>query len=72
MNINYRRDTLYVILEENLNEESVNTVENRVDNIMDTFNIENLVINARKMSPVHFRQFEENFRSRHENKVVIK
>lgn len=72
MNIIYKGDTLYVFLEENLNRRVVSTLENRVDNIMDAYNIENLVINTKNKLPRHSHRFEEKLNSRYDSKVVIK
>ena len=71
MDIIYKKDTLYVYLDEKVDQEVVDTLESRVDNIMDTYNIENLVINTRSRSR-HLHEFETKYNSRHQSKVIIK
>lgn len=72
MDIIYKKDTLYVYIDEAINEELVDTLESRVDHIMGTYNIENLVINAKDRNSLHFHEFETKYNSRHKSKVVIK
>lgn len=75
MDIIYRKDTLYVYLKEEIDEEKIRTLESRVDNIMGTYNIENLVISTNENieeADVHLHEFESKFNSRHRKKVIIK
>ena len=75
MDIIYRKDTLYVYLREIPDEDIIKTLESRVDNIMGTYNIENLVISTGEQSDesdVHLHEFESKFNSRHRKKVIIK
>ncbi len=75
MDIIYRKDTLYVYLKEIPDEEIIKTLESRVDNIMVTYNIENLVIATSEQSDesdIHLHEFESKFNRRHRKKVIIK
>ena len=75
MDIIYRKDTLYVYLRELPNEKNIETLESIVDNIMGTYNIENLVIatdESNEESDVHLNKFESKFNSRHRKKVIVK
>lgn len=75
MDIIYRKDTLYVYLRETPDAEMIKTLESRVDNIMGTYNIENLVIATNEPEEkidIHLHEFENKFNSRHSKKVIIK
>lgn len=72
MDIIYKKDTLYVYLDERLNEDVMRTLESRVNNIMGTYNIENLVINTKEKSTEHLHEFESKYNSKHRSKVIIK
>jgi hypothetical protein len=72
MDIIYRKDTLYVYLDESLDSDIVRTMESRVNNIMSTYNIENLVINTNDSPDSHLLDFQTKYNSSHKSKVVIK
>ena len=44
MNIIYRKNTLYVYIRENIDDNLISKVEDRVNNIMGIYNIDNLII----------------------------
>ena len=71
MNIVYRKNTLYVYLYEEIDSNLVDTIENRVNNIMGTYDIENLVIKTNGQYGTHFLEFENRYNSRHKSKVII-
>lgn len=71
MNIIYRKNTLYVYLKEEIDPLLVETLEDRVNNIMGTYDIENLVIKTNGQQSAHFHEFESRYNSRHKSKVII-
>lgn len=72
MNIIYRKNTLYVYMRENITESLVNQMEDRVNNIMGTYDIDNLVINTNGAGLDHFHDFESRYNSSHRSRVIIK
>lgn len=72
MDIAYNKDTLYVYLDEDLDKEAMDSLETKIDRIMDTYEIERLVVETRKENSEHIHEFEWNYNKRHKNKVVIK
>lgn len=75
MDIIYRKDTLYVYLKEDIDSEKMRILESRVNNIMGTYNIENLVIatdDVNDDADIHLHEFERNFNRSHRKKVIIK
>lgn len=71
MNIIYRKNTLYVYLQEEINSHVVDTLEDRVNNIMGSYDIENLVIKTNGKHGAHFHEFESRYNSKHKSKVII-
>lgn len=72
MDIEYRKDTLYVHLNENIDKDKIESLETKVDNIMKTYDIGNLVINTRGKGREHLHEFEWKYNSRHRTNVIIK
>lgn len=72
MDIIYKKDTLYVYLDEEVDEQGMSALEDKVDGIMSTYNIENLVIDTHRTNQAHLRRFESSYNSRHRSRVVIK
>ncbi len=72
MDIIYKKDTLYVYLDDSDDSEAVGTLEDKVDHIMSTYNIDNLVINTKDDSREDIQEFESKFNSKHRSKVIIK
>lgn len=71
MNIIYRKNTLYVYLQEEIDSYLVDTLEDRVNNIMGSYDIENLVIKTNGKHGGHFHEFESRYNSKHKSKVII-
>jgi hypothetical protein len=72
MNIIYRKNTLYVYVNEEVNDELIDSMENRVNNILGCYDIDNLVINTGGESRDHFNDFESRYNQNHKYKVIIK
>lgn len=72
MNIFYKKDTLYVTLDELVDREVIDTVESRVNAIMSSYNIPNLVIDTNGQNVEHFKEFEQRYNHGHSSKVIIK
>lgn len=72
MNIVYKKKTLYVYLKEDIDEPLASKIEDRVNNIMGLYSIENLVINASPHRIDGLKDFEARFNASHKNKMVIK
>ncbi len=68
MDIEYKKQTLYVYLNEDVD---VERMQNKVENIMDTYEINNLVIHT-KGEKKHLHEFEWNYNTKHKTKVIIK
>jgi len=47
-------------------------METRVNDIMDRYDIDNLVIESREKSYKHFHEFEKRHNSKYRSKVIIK
>ena len=71
MNIIYRKNTLYVYLQEKVDSDLVNIIEDRVNNIMGSYDIDNLVIKTNGQTGEHFNEFKTRYNSRHKSKVII-
>lgn len=72
MNIVYKRKTLYVYLKEDIDEALASKIEDRVNDIMGLYSIENLVINVSANGVENLKGFETRFNTSHKNKMVIK
>lgn len=72
MNIFYKKDTLYVTLDELVDREVIDTVESRVNAIMSSYNIPNLVIDTNGQNTDHFKEFEQRYNHKHNSRVIIK
>lgn len=72
MDIIYRKDTLYVYIDEVVDEHVVRKLERNVENIMETYNINNLVVDTNNQSRIHFHGFESRYNSKHKPKMIIK
>lgn len=70
MNIIYKKDTLYVYLKEKIDNDVIETLNDRVSYIMGTFNIDNLIINTEKKSYKHCHELENEIKTRR-SKVEI-
>jgi hypothetical protein len=68
MDIIYRKDTLFVNLEKS---DNMDTMEKRVNSIMDVYKIENLVVNTNG-NDFYLDNFEKNYNKSHKSKVFIK
>ena len=72
MDLVYKKDTLYVYLDEELDEDVVNSLEHRVDSIMGLYDIDNLVINSKDKNIDMFSNFEKRYNKKHKSKMIIK
>lgn len=71
VNIVYKRKTLYVYLKEDIDEAIAEKIEDRVNNIMGLYSIDNLVIMASN-GKEHLKNFEARFNASHKSKMIIK
>ena len=72
MNIIYRKNTLYVYVKEGIDEHLVSSMEDKVNNIKGTYDIDNLVISTGGRTGTHFHEFESRYNQSHKSKVIIK
>ena len=72
MNIIYRKNTLYVYLPENIDNPLLNRMEDRINNIMGTYNIDKLEIRTTEDNHSHLRDFESRYNRTHDSSIVIK
>jgi len=72
MNIIYRKNTLYVYLNENIDAPLAHKVEDRINNIMGTYSIDNLVIRTNGQNAGALRDFEFRYNSTHSTRMTIK
>ncbi len=72
MNIIYRKNTLYVYMNENIDKHNLSTMEERINHIMGTYDIDNLVINTYGNDIEGLYEFENRYNSRHKSRVIIK
>ncbi len=70
MNILYKKDKLYVYLD------SIDKVDEslakRISDIMDYYQIEDLVIDANGLSSEHIHKFARDYNYRHKTNIIIK
>ncbi len=72
MDIIYKKGTLYVYLEEGMNARTLRNLETRVEKIMSTYGIDNLVVDTLGENQEYMELFESRFNRRHKSKVIIK
>ncbi len=72
MDIIYKKGTLYVYLEEDMNARILRNLETRIERIMSAYGIENLVIDTLGENHEYMELFESRFNRRHRTKVIIK
>lgn len=72
MNLVYKKDTLYVYLDEVIDDDVVNSLEQRVNSIMSSYDIDNLVINSKDKNINKFIDFEKRYNQKHKSKMIIK
>lgn len=72
MDLVYKKDTLYVYLDEKLDEEVVNSLEQRVNSIMSAYDIGNLVIDSKDKSLDKLINFEKRYNKKYKSKMIIK
>lgn len=72
MDIIYKKDTLYVYLEEELNFRVLCNLENQIVRIMEDYGINNLVIDTFGENREYMDFFKSRFNRRHNIKVMIK
>lgn len=72
MDIIYKKDTLYVYLEEELNFRVLCNLENQIVRIMEDYGINNLVIDTFGENREYMDFFKSRFNRRHNMKVMIK
>ena len=72
MNLVYKKDTLYVYLDEDLNGDVVNSLEQRVNSIMSSYDIDNLVIDSKDKNITKLVDFEKRYNQKHKSKMIIK
>ena len=72
MNIIYRKNTLYVYVRENIDAPLVSKMEDRINNIMGTYNIDNLVIRTNGQNIEGLKGFEHRYNMAHSHNLIIK
>ncbi len=66
MDIEYKKDTLYVYVNE---KDDIDEMEERVENIMRTYKIDNLVIKPTSSVREHLHDFERSYNMKHRPKL---
>lgn len=72
MDIAYNKDTLYVYLNDEVTEELINEMQEKVEEIMRVYKIEKLIVKAEENERVHLHGFEWDYNLKHRTKVIIK
>ena len=68
MNIIYRKNTLYVYIRENIDDNLISKVEDRVNNIMGIYNIDNLIIRVDGQNITNLKEFGNKYKGIHDLK----
>lgn len=71
MNIIYRKNTLYVYLKGDENNYVIKKMEKKINNIMDTYKIENVVIKTSEDACNNLKEFKSRFNTEHKTSVII-
>ena len=72
MNIIYRKNTLYVYLKENIDGPLVARVEDRINNIIGSYDIDNLVIKTRGQDISALKGLESRYNANHTSHLTIR
>lgn len=72
MNIVYRKNTLYVYLNERIDREVLESMEQKVNNIMRIYDIDNLVIQTCKEDEEYLNNFVSRYNRLHKSNVIVK
>lgn len=72
MDIFYRKDTLYVHLYEDMDEDDVLFLEKRIEDIMERYEIEKLVVNSCEGECKHLDSFARRYNQKHRVKMILK
>lgn len=70
MKIIYRKNTLYVYLDESFDIKLLKKLENKLVNIMKIYKISNLVLNS-KCDDEAMKEFELKYNSHHKRPIII-
>lgn len=58
-------------MKDEIDREAVDRMEDRINNIMGSYDIDNLVIRTNGRANEHFHDFESRYNSEHKSKVII-
>lgn len=72
MDIIYKKDTLYVYLDDEISEDMIYTVEDKINTIMGTYKISNLVIKPGNLDTKLFEPFRKRYNQNHKTNMIIK
>lgn len=72
MEIVYRKDTLYVYIDEEVTKELVEDLKRRTETIMDTYGIDNLVVDTHKNASSLLSDFAVKYNTCHRSKMILK
>lgn len=72
MDIIYKKDTLYVYLDDGIDEDKMFLVEDKINSIMGTYKINNLVIKPGNLDTKLFEPFRKRYNQNHKTNMIIK
>lgn len=72
MDIIYKKDTLYVYLDDGIDEDKMLLVEDKINSIMGTYKINNLVIKPGNLDTKLFEPFRKRYNQNHKTNMIIK
>ncbi len=74
VDIIYNRETLYILVEGNLNKKNISKLKERLYNIVKTYNILNIILDVKKtniMDEVAFYNFLDDYDMKYDGKLKV-
>lgn len=74
IDIIYNRETLYILVEGNLNKKNISKLKERLYNIVKTYNILNIILDVKKtniMDEVAFYNFLDDYDMKYDGKLKV-
>ena len=74
IDIVYNRETLYILVEGNLNKKNISKLKERLYNIVKTYNILNIILDVKKtniMDEVAFYNFLDDYDMKYDGKLKV-
>ena len=74
VDIIYNRETLYILVEGNLNKKNISKLKERLYNIVKTYNILNIILDVKKtniMDELAFYNFLDDYDMKYDGKIKV-